>query len=52
MSSRKGSIAVIGAGPGGMATALAAHMRGFEVKLFERWIAAGASSVQPASTLQ
>lgn len=37
MSNEKGSIAIIGAGPGGMATALAAHRRGFEVKLFERY---------------
>ena len=30
-------IAVIGAGPGGMATALAAHRAGFDVTLYERY---------------
>lgn len=37
MVTRVGKIAVVGAGPGGMATALAAIRRGFEVKLFERF---------------
>jgi 6-hydroxynicotinate 3-monooxygenase len=37
MTNAKGRIAVIGAGPGGMAAALAAHKRGFEVMLFERY---------------
>lgn len=32
----KGRIAIIGAGPGGMAAALAAIRVGFEVALFER----------------
>jgi 6-hydroxynicotinate 3-monooxygenase len=32
-----GKIAIVGAGPGGMATALAARARGFEVALFERY---------------
>src|SRR6478609_8156160 len=36
MASRKGRIAIVGAGPGGMATALAAHREGFDVKLYER----------------
>jgi 2-polyprenyl-6-methoxyphenol hydroxylase-like FAD-dependent oxidoreductase len=47
MTNAKGRIAVIGAGPGGMAAALAAHKRGFEVMLFERYRevkAAGATS--------
>lgn len=34
---RRGRIAVIGAGPGGMATVLAAHRLGFEVALYERY---------------
>jgi 2-polyprenyl-6-methoxyphenol hydroxylase-like FAD-dependent oxidoreductase len=33
----RGRIAIIGAGPGGMATALAAHRIGFEVALCERY---------------
>ena len=33
----KGRIAIVGAGPGGMATALAAHRAGFEVSLYERY---------------
>ena len=33
----RGRIAVVGAGPGGMATALAAHRAGFEVALYERY---------------
>ena len=37
MMRTKGRIAIIGAGPGGMATALAAHKRGFEVELYERY---------------
>ena len=32
-----GHIAIIGAGPGGMAAALAAHRVGFKVSLFERY---------------
>ena len=32
----KGRIAIVGAGPGGMATALAAHRVGFDVKLYDR----------------
>jgi 6-hydroxynicotinate 3-monooxygenase len=36
MTSR-GRVAVIGAGPGGMATALAAHRAGFEVTIYERY---------------
>lgn len=35
-SQKKGHIAIIGAGPGGMATALAALRVGFDVSLFER----------------
>ena len=31
------TIAIVGAGPGGMATALAAHRAGFDVKLYERY---------------
>jgi 6-hydroxynicotinate 3-monooxygenase len=31
------SIAIVGAGPGGMATALAAHRAGFDVRLYERY---------------
>jgi len=34
---KRGHIAVIGAGPGGMAAALAAHRVGFKVSLFERY---------------
>ena len=34
---RKGRIAVIGAGPAGMATALAAHRAGFGVAIYERY---------------
>jgi 2-polyprenyl-6-methoxyphenol hydroxylase-like FAD-dependent oxidoreductase len=34
---RRGRIAVIGAGPGGMAAALAAHRVGFDVGLYERY---------------
>jgi 6-hydroxynicotinate 3-monooxygenase len=37
MTQTKGRIAIIGAGPGGMATALAAHKRGFDVDLYERY---------------
>lgn len=33
----KGRIAIVGAGPGGMAAALAAHKKGFDVRLFERY---------------
>ena len=33
----KGRIAIVGAGPGGMATALAAHRAGFDVSLYERY---------------
>src|SRR4051812_27867216 len=33
----KGRVAIVGAGPGGMATALAAHRAGFDVKLYERY---------------
>jgi 2-polyprenyl-6-methoxyphenol hydroxylase-like FAD-dependent oxidoreductase len=33
----KGHVAIIGAGPGGMAAALAAHRVGFQVSLFERY---------------
>src|ERR1700689_124409 len=33
----RGRICIIGAGPGGMAAALACHQAGFEVKLFERY---------------
>ena len=33
----KGRLAIVGAGPGGMATALAAHRAGFDVKLYERY---------------
>src|SRR5579863_3269818 len=33
----RGQIAVIGAGPGGMATALALHRIGYEVALYERY---------------
>src|SRR5690242_11546715 len=33
----KGRIAIVGAGPGGMAAALAAHRAGFEVSLYERY---------------
>jgi 2-polyprenyl-6-methoxyphenol hydroxylase-like FAD-dependent oxidoreductase len=36
MARSKGRIAVIGAGPGGMATALAAIKEGFDVQLYER----------------
>lgn len=36
MAKEKGTIAVVGAGPGGMATALAALRRGYDVQLFER----------------
>lgn len=34
---RRGRVAVIGAGPAGMATALSIHQAGFEVALFERY---------------
>ena len=37
MRSSRGRIAVIGAGPGGMAAALAAHRVGYEVALYERY---------------
>ncbi len=33
----RGRVSIIGAGPGGMAAALACHQVGFEVKLFERY---------------
>jgi len=33
----RGRVAIIGAGPGGMAAALACHQAGFEVRLFERY---------------
>ena len=33
----KGRVAVIGAGPGGMAAALAFHRVGFDVGLYERY---------------
>jgi len=36
-SRRRGRVAVIGAGPGGMAAALAAHRVGFDVALYERY---------------
>ena len=36
MSKSRGRIAIIGAGPGGMATALAAIKEGFHVQLYER----------------
>lgn len=36
-ASSRGRIAIIGAGPGGMAAALAAHRVGFEVALYERY---------------
>lgn len=42
----KGKIAIIGAGPGGMAAALAAHKKGFEVRLFERY-----PEVKPAGNI-
>jgi 6-hydroxynicotinate 3-monooxygenase len=35
--SGRGRIAIVGAGPGGMAAALAAHRVGFDVKLYERY---------------
>ena len=35
--STRGHIAIVGAGPGGMATALAAHRAGFDVTLYERY---------------
>jgi 6-hydroxynicotinate 3-monooxygenase len=37
MSRRGGRIAIVGAGPAGMAAALAAHRAGFEVALYERY---------------
>jgi 2-polyprenyl-6-methoxyphenol hydroxylase-like FAD-dependent oxidoreductase len=42
----KGRIAIVGAGPGGMAAALAAHKKGFEVQLFERY-----PEVKPAGNI-
>jgi 2-polyprenyl-6-methoxyphenol hydroxylase-like FAD-dependent oxidoreductase len=42
----KGRIAIVGAGPGGMAAALAAHKKGFEVRLFERY-----PEVKPAGNI-
>ena len=33
----KGRVAVIGAGPGGMAAALAVHRAGFDVAIYERY---------------
>jgi 2-polyprenyl-6-methoxyphenol hydroxylase-like FAD-dependent oxidoreductase len=42
----KGRIAIVGAGPGGMAAALAAHRKGFEVQLFERY-----PEVKPAGNI-
>jgi 6-hydroxynicotinate 3-monooxygenase len=35
--SKRGHVAIIGAGPGGMAAALAAHRVGFKVSLYERY---------------
>ncbi|MWA03560.1 NAD(P)-binding protein [Actinomadura sp. LD22] len=37
VSSRRGRVAVIGAGPAGLATALSVHQAGHEVVLFERY---------------
>ena len=37
MAPSRGRVAIVGAGPGGMATALAARRQGFEVALFERY---------------
>lgn len=37
MAGSKGTVAIVGAGPGGMATALAAIRVGYEVRLFERY---------------
>jgi 2-polyprenyl-6-methoxyphenol hydroxylase-like FAD-dependent oxidoreductase len=42
----KGRIAIVGAGPGGMAAALAAHKKGFDVQLFERY-----PEVKPAGNI-
>lgn len=36
-STTKGRIAIVGAGPGGMATALAGHRAGFDVTIYERY---------------
>jgi 6-hydroxynicotinate 3-monooxygenase len=45
-TSSKGRIAVVGAGPAGMATALAAHRAGFEVTIYER-----RSALRPAGNI-
>lgn len=37
MAQNNGRVAVIGAGPGGMAAALGLHQKGFEVTLYERY---------------
>ena len=37
ISASRGTVAVVGAGPGGMSAALAAHRAGFDVKLYERY---------------
>jgi 6-hydroxynicotinate 3-monooxygenase len=42
----KGRVAIIGAGPGGMSTALAAHRAGFEVAIYERY-----GEVKPAGNI-
>ncbi|WCB93289.1 6-hydroxynicotinate 3-monooxygenase [Baekduia alba] len=42
----KGRIAIVGAGPGGMATALAAHRAGFEASIYERY-----PEVKPAGNI-
>jgi 6-hydroxynicotinate 3-monooxygenase len=42
----KGRVAIIGAGPGGMSTALAAHRAGFEVSIYERY-----GEVKPAGNI-
>src|SRR6478735_1377278 len=42
----KGRVAIIGAGPGGMSTALAAHRAGFEVSIYERY-----PEVKPAGNI-
>ncbi|HWH95125.1 MAG TPA: NAD(P)/FAD-dependent oxidoreductase [Baekduia sp.] len=42
----KGRVAIIGAGPGGMATALAAHRAGLEVAIYERY-----PEVKPAGNI-
>lgn len=45
-SSSKGRIAIVGAGPAGMATALAGHRAGFEVTIYER-----SSELRPAGNI-